>query len=515
MAGLGAFKLKADQLFIGVDSGTQGVKTVVLSRKKKKVIADAYASHDLIETPAGGREQKPEWWVRAMEKTIRQVLGAASVKPHQVKAIAVSGQQHGLVPLDHDGEVIRPAKLWCDTETAPQCDMLTKRVGGQAAVIAAIGNQISAGFTAPKLLWMKEKEPQNFKRLHTILLPHDFLNFHLSGECKMEFGDASGTAFFDIRNRCWSQTLLRAIDAEQDLETFLPELIEADAPCGRLRPELADDWGLPHGVLVAAGGGDNMMAAIGTGNVLEGPITASLGTSGTIYAFSKTPVTDPQGELAGFCSSSGGWLPLVCTMNVTVATEQIRNLLGLDLEEFNGAVAEADPGAGGLLLLPYFNGERTPDLPLATASLTGMTPLNFTRENLARAAMEGATLGLRYGLSVMTRCGVQKDEIRLVGGGAKSPVWRQMVADMFDVPVVTMVEKEAAALGAALQAMWCHLSQAEGKSDIAQICADYVKADKDTQTKPDARTAAIYKDLYVRYLENDKVLRPLARLNRL
>ena len=440
---------------------------------------------------------------------MQALLGNAAVDRSQVSAIGVSGQQHGLVPLDARGDVIRPAKLWCDTETAPQCRVLTERLGGEAAVLAAIGNRMSAGYTASKVLWLKEQEPQNYARLDKILLPHDYLNYWLTGEYTMEYGDASGTAFFDIRQRRWSDIVLNAIDESGRLQACLPAMTAPDEPCGVLRPRLADAWGLPRNVVVAAGGGDNMMAAIGTGNVRQGLVTASLGTSGTIYAFSETPVIDPQGELAAFCASTGGWLPLVCTMNVTVATEQMRTLLGLDLEGFNHHIATSPPGAEGLLLVPFFNGERTPDLPLAKASLTGMTPLNFTPANLARAGMEGATLGLRYGLAVMERNGLRAEEIRLVGGGAKSRVWRQMVADMFGVPVATPLETEAGALGAALQAMWCYRSQEEGQIAIEDICDDFIGLDPNTRAEPDAQTVSAYQALYDRYLDTVHLLQPL------
>ena len=498
-----------DQLFIGIDSGTQGTKIVILSRAQRRLKAQGTAAHQIIETTLGGREQDPQWWTDACAQAMQELLRNADIDRTQVKAIGVSGQQHGLVPLDARGDVIRPAKLWCDTETALQCRILTERVGDEAAVLAAIGNRITAGYTASKVLWLKEREPQNYARLGKILLPHDYLNYWLTGAYTMEYGDASGTAFFDIRQRRWSEILLNAIDDSGRLQACLPEMIAPNEPCGELRPQLSDAWGLPRDVLVSAGGGDNMMAAIGTGNVRPGLVTASLGTSGTIYAFSATPVIDPKGELAAFCSSSGGWLPLVCTMNVTVATEQIRTLLGLDLEDFNRRIEKAPPGAEGLLLVPFFNGERTPDLPLAQASLIGMTPLNLTPANLARAGMEGATLGLRYGLSVMERNGIHAEEIRLVGGGAKSRVWRQMVADMFAVPVVTPVETEAGAMGAALQAMWCYRSQKEGKIGIEEICDEFIGLDQNTRADPDSQTSVKYKTLYDRYLNTVDVLRPL------
>jgi D-xylulose kinase len=498
-----------DELFIGIDSGTQGTKVVVLARRRTCVLAEAYAPHEIIENDRGRREQDPEWWLAAAESALQSVLKASGVDGRRIKAMAVSGQQHGLVPLDGQGRVIRPAKLWCDTETLAQCQALTDRLGGSAAVIEAVGNSMAAGFTAPKLLWLKEKEPAAYQRIATILLPHDYINFWLTGRRATEWGDASGTAYFDVRNRCWSPAVLEAVAAGGRLEDRLPCILEPLEPCGTLRSSLAERWGLSRRVLVAAGGGDNMMAAIGTGNVSEGLLTASLGTSGTIFAYSGTPVVDDQGELAAFCSSSGGWLPLVCTMNVTVATEQVRRLLELDLERFNALVAEVPPGADGLLLLPYFNGERTPALPEATATLSGLTALNLTPANLCRASMEGATLGLRYGLEVLRRNGIRSHELRLVGGGAKSSTWRQIAADVFQMPVVTPAYTEAAALGAALQALWCYCNQAEGATTLEELCSRFVRLDEAGRADPDDDVAARYAQLYARYSDLDRAMRPL------
>jgi D-xylulose kinase len=496
-----------DQLYIGIDSGTQGCKVVILSREHGIILAESGSPHTMIENDHGGREQDPAIWVAALESALTNTLHL--IDRRLVKAISVSGQQHGFVPLDGDGRVIRPAKLWCDTETALQCRTITERLGGEQAAIAAIGNTVAAGFTASKILWLKENEPDNYLRLQTILLPHDYLNYWLSGQFSTEHGDASGTAFYDIKNRCWSAKALAAIDPERDLAAMLSELRQPEQPCGRIRSELAARWGLNDDVLIASGGGDNMMAAIGTGNVLPGVVTASLGTSGTIYAYSNTPVIDEQGELAAFCSSSGGWLPLVCTMNVTVATELMRRLFGLDLLGFNEAIQASAPGSGGLLLLPFFNGERTPALPGATATLHGMTTTNFSRNNICRAAMEGVTFGLRYGAWALERNGMTPNEIRLVGGGAKSPVWRQMVADIFGKPVVSPLTTEAGALGAALQAMWCHCSEQGERITIEEICARFVHLDPDSRCEPEPKNIQVYSDIYGRYLRLEEKLRPL------
>ena len=501
----------ADPLFIGIDNGTQGTKCVVFSREQRKILSSAYAPHAMIENDAGRREQDPRWWIDAATATIRECLAAPGVNRGQVVGIGVSGQQHGCVPLDAAGNVLRPAKLWCDTETVPQCEQITAAVGGRKKVLAAIGNAVAAGFTASKVLWLKQNEPETYARLATVLLPHDYLNFWLTGERRTECGDASGTAYFDVRKRKWSQPLLRAIDDSGRLESCLPEIVAFDAPNGRLLPAIAAQFGLPPKILVSAGGGDNMMAAIGTGNVAPGVVTASLGTSGTIYAYADRPVIDPAGELAAFCSSSGGWLPLVCSMNVTVATELTRALFGQDVEAFDAEVEQAPVGAGGLRLLPYFNGERTPPLPRARATLSGISGTNFKRNNLCRAAMEGATLGLRYGLDVLKRQGVVPAEVRLVGGGSKSCVWRQIVADIFQCPVICPTCSEAGAMGGVLQAMACVDREAGGTSDLPKLAAEFVQLDPASRAEPDPVRIAAYEAIYGEYLALNNALAPLSR----
>jgi len=501
--------MSKDQLFIGIDSGTQGTKGIVFSREEGRILAEAYADHQLIENIGGRREQEPVWWIEACSTVIGQLLKQSNVSGDRVCAIGVSGQQHGMVPLDARGEVIRPAKLWCDTETSPQCDQITASIGSHAQVIELIGNSIAAGFTASKILWLKQHEPQSYDRLATVLLPHDYINYWLTGQRKTEFGDASGTAYFDVKNRTWSEVILNAIDDSGKLQQCLPELIPSDNPVGTIRPEIAEQFELSPDVSVSSGGGDNMIAAIGTGNVSPGIVTASLGTSGTIYSYSDEPVIDPNGELAAFCSSSGGWLPLVCTMNVTVSTELTRNLLGLGLGDLNQLAFSAPPGAEGILLLPYFNGERTPALPNAKAVLFGLTSTNYNAANIARSSMEGATLGLRYGLDVLKQQGLTPTEVRLVGGGANSPLWRQIVADVFNCPVVCPESSEAGAVGAALQAMWCYLRHKEGDVAISELTDRYITLDDSTRAAPDESTVARYAEIYQKYLQLNDVMRPI------
>ncbi len=497
----------ANRLFIGLDSGTQGTKGVLVSENSRGVVAQASSSYGLVENSRGGREQDPAVWLSACRQVISELTRTSGINPAYICAIGVSGQQHGLVALDGAGTVLRPAKLWCDTETVDQCLSLTERLGGAAAVTQAVGNQFSAGFTASKVLWLKEHEPEHYDRLAAILLPHDYINYWLTGNCATECGDASGTAYFDIVNRCWSTRVLGAIDPDRDLRSCLPELIDSDRPAGTILNSVADELGLPRSIIVSSGGGDNMMAAIGTGNVVPGRLTVSLGTSGTIYSCTDTPVVDPSGELAAFCSSSGGWLPLVCTMNVTVATELTRSLLGLGLEQMNGEIEKTAEGSEGLLMLPYFNGERTPPYPNATATLAGMTSSNLRPATVARSAMEGATLGLRYGLDVMERNGIRAEEIRIVGGGAKSAVWRQMAADVFACPVVGLGDGEAGAIGAALQALWCVESESAATGvSLEEITREFVALDDSSRCLPRADSVRFYREQYARYRELDGCL---------
>ena len=481
-------------LLLGIDSGTQSTKVLVVDARNGNVLASAAQAYDLIPNlPAGAKEQHPHTWRDATGKAIRQALRQARAKAGEVKAIGVSGQQHGFVPLDESGEVIRPAKLWCDTSTAKECDQIMETLGGLKPTIRALGNAVLPGFTASKILWLKKNEPANYRRLHTVLLPHDYLNFWLTGERVMEYGDASGTALLDVKKRRWSLDVLEAIDS--GLAAKLPPLIASDRPAGRLQPSTANELGLSTDVLVSAGGGDNMMGAIGTGNTREGVITASFGTSGTIYACAEKPVIDPKGEIAAFCDSTNRWLPLLCTMNVTVATEMIRRDFKWTHQGMDSAVAKAPPGAGGLMLLPYLEGERTPNVPDGSGTYLGVSPKTFTAEHFARATMEGVTLGMNYGLRRLAELGVKPAQIRATGGGANSKVWRQIMADVFNAEVVTLKVGEGAAFGAALQALWCWRQEQGDNVSISEITDRFVQLNKSETAQPKAANVAVYQEL--------------------
>jgi xylulokinase len=493
-------------LLIGIDSGTQSTKALVVDSRDGKVLGSGAQAYDLIPNlPPGAKEQHPHVWRDAAAAAIRQALRQARAVAAEVTAIGVSGQQHGFVPLDASGDVIRPAKLWCDTSTAAECEEITHALGGAKQTIKTLGNAVLPGFTAPKILWLKKNEPKNFAKLATVLLPHDYLNFWLTGERVMEYGDASGTALLDVRRRKWAIPALEAID--EDLASKLPLMISSDQPAGKLQASTARALGLNSGVLVSAGGGDNMMGAIGTGNTQQGIVTASFGTSGTIYACSEKPVVDPVGEIAAFCDSTNRWLPLLCTMNVTVATEMMRSDFGYTHEQFENKASKVPPGADGLLLLPYLEGERTPNVPDGTGAMIGINTRTFDASHYCRAAMEGVTLGMNYGLRRLAKLGVKAKQIRATGGGAKSKLWRQIMADIFNAEVVTLKVSEGAAYGAALQALWCWRLQRGEKISISSITDEFVTLNTAETATPNKGAVETYQELQALQDDLSKSLR--------
>jgi xylulokinase len=482
------------RLFIGIDSGTQSTRAVLVDGEDGGVVAIRSAPHAMLTSAEpGAKEQDPADWIAATTSVVAGVLDAAGTgAAERVAAIGISGQQHGFVPLDAEGRVIRPAKLWCDTSTVPQCDALVDRLGGLPRTIQKLGNGIPPGFTASKILWLKEREPASYARLATVLLPHDYLAYWLTGRAHMEWGDASGTALMNVRTRAWCAEAIEAIDPA--LASKLPPLSHPREPAGVVRGSVARQFGFRDDVLVS-GSGDNMMGAIGTGNVSDGIVTASLGTSGTIYACSRVPIVDPAGEVAAFCDATGQWLPLVCTMNVTVATEMVRKMFGLDHAALSEAAASVDTGADGLLLIPFFEGERTPNVPDGTGVWLGIRPRTATPAHMARAAMEGTTLGLNYGLNRMRALGLAPREIRLTGGGSRSAIWRQIAADVFGCPVVRPASDEGAAYGAALHALWVWEHAHGAGRPIADITGRFVTMDDDTRVVPHPEETARYREL--------------------
>ena len=435
--------------WLGIDCGTQSTKAVLVDAADDRVLAVGRADHDIIERDDGTREQHPDWWVDALIDSVRSALDA--VGDVEVAGIGVSGQQHGMVCLDDARRPVRPAKLWNDTTTQPQCDRLTTALGGAEAVLGLTGNAFLPGYTAPKVQWLIDNEPESYKDTSYICLPHDYLNLWLTGTYGTEPGDASGTAYFDARTRSYSSEVLGVLDGGRNWEDVLPPLLDSLSVIGTVRATAAEKLGLNAGVPVSGGGGDNMCSAIGVGAVKPGPVVVSLGTSGTGFAYSDAPAVDPRGEAAAFCDSTGGWLPLVCTLNATGAAEWVRRLFGVDRSGVEAALAHTEPGADGLVFLPHLGGERTPNHPSGAGAFAGLRT-GHGPDHFVRAVVEGVTFGLRYALRALERSGVTPEEVTLIGGGAGSEAWGQICADVFELPVARPEVDEAAAMGAALQA---------------------------------------------------------------
>jgi xylulokinase len=485
-------------MYVGVDCGTQSTKVVIVDAQLR-IVGEGHGEHQLISGPHGRSEQQPAWWIDAFEQAFAAAIAQAGIAAGAIRAIGVSGQQHGMVALDAQGVPVYPGKLWNDTESAAENTALIEALGGPAGCLDKLGLILQPGYTASKVAWLRKHHRAAYDRIATILLPHDYLNFHLTGERCAEAGDASGTGYFDTRRRVWREDVFALIAPELDPARVLPRLIGSREPAGRVRAAIAERLGLARDVVVSSGGGDNMMGAIGTGNIAPGTLTLSLGTSGALYACTDRPAVSGNGLVANFCASHGGWLPLVCTMNVTSATTLVRQLFGLDVATFNAAVAQAPIGAGGVIALPFFSGERVPSLPEASGSFFGLSGHNLRAENLCRAVIEGATFGLRYGLDLLGEFGIAPHSIRLIGGGAKSATWRQIVADVMNAELACPQVGEAAALGAALQAAWCESHLRGEDRPLGELCAEAVGIHAETVTRPRARQVALYAQVYATY----------------
>ncbi len=482
---------------IGIDLGTQSTRVMFYDFENKIIVGSATVPHKIISRVDGTREQEAKWWIDAAAKAFFQI--DKTIRETAI-ALGVSGQQHGFVPIDKKGEVLHSVKLWCDTSTQEQCDDITAKVGGIDQIIKDAGNPVLAGYTASKILWLKDNHKDLYDKMETILLPHDYLNYRLTGEKVMEYGDASGTALLDIRERRWSDQVLHALDRDRDLRKALPRLINAHEPAGFVTSEASKLFGIPEGIVVSSGGGDNMIAAIGTGAVVDGIMTMSLGTSGTLYGYSDKPVFDDEGHIASFCSSTGGWLPLLCTMNCTVSTEIMRNLLSIEVDEIDYLAARSSAGSGGLILLPYFNGERTPNFPNGKGTLTGMEMENVTKANIIRCSMESAIFGMRIGLESFLRLGFKPEEINLTGGGSNSLIWRQIAADILKTTIVVSDNSEAAVMGGAVQALWAYNHLNNGETDLKYLTDEHCIGSEVLRYEPGEDTKK-YDEIYVKYRE--------------
>jgi xylulokinase len=441
-----AGELEHAALVAGVDSSTQSCKVVVRDVATGAVVVSGRAAH-----PEGTEVHPDAWWV-ALQAAVADAGGLASVS-----AIAVAGQQHGMVVLDADGRVIRPALLWNDTRSAPAADELVREFGA-AELARRTGSVPVASFTATKLRWLRDAEPENAARVAAVALPHDWLTWRLRGygpagesplgpvldELTTDRSDASGTSYWSPASGDYDRELLVAALGH---DAVLPRVVGPGETAGTT----AEAPGIPSGLPVGAGAGDNAGAALGLG-AEPGDVVVSIGTSGTVFAVTDSPTADPTGTVAGFADASGAFLPLVATLNAARILDATAALLGVDHDELGRLALAAQPGAGGLVLQPYFEGERTPNLPDATATLFGMTLASTTREGLARAAIEGMLCGLADGLDAMRGAGIEARRILLIGGAAHNAAVASIAAQVFDAPVVVPEPREYLALGPAVQA---------------------------------------------------------------
>ena len=488
---------------IGVDIGTSGTKSLLID-PDGNIIAESSASYGVSMPKPLWSEQDPEDWWSATLKTIRAVVKQARVKPAAVSAIGLSGQMHGSVFLDKAGKVLRPALLWNDGRTAAECQEITEKAGGRDELIRMVANPALTGFTAPKILWLRNHEPKRFEKLRTVLLPKDEIRRRLTGEIATEVSDASGMLLLDVRNRCWSDELLSKLQLDKSL---LGTVYESEQVTGTLRPEIAEKLGLTTACKVVGGAGDCAAGAVGNGVVRSGILAASLGTSGVMFVHSDQPQYDTQGRLHTFCHAvHGKWHMMGVTLSaagslqwfVETLCKELSMRRGVDpYAEINAEAAAVTAGSENLLFAPYLAGERTPHAdPHARGCFVGLTS-SHQRGHLARAVMEGVAMSLRDSLEIIRELGVPIRELRLGGGGAKSALWKQIFADVMDQTACTINAEQGPAYGVALLAA---VGSGQFKT-IEEACKATIEVVKKTPPKKTAvktynKLYPIYQSLY-------------------
>lgn len=477
--------------FLGIDVGTSGTKTLAMD-EKGRILAEASEGYPCYYPQPLWSEQDPEDWWRATMKTIQAVVKKAKLKAADVKAIGLSGQMHGSVFLDQSGKVIRQALLWNDQRTAAECDEIERRAGGRKKLLELVANPALTGFTAPKILWLRNQEPRNYERLSKVLLPKDDIRRRLTGEMATEVSDASGMLLLDVKKRTWSKKLLDKLELD---ESLFARCYESEEVTGRLMPAVAKELGLSKDCVVVGGAGDCAANAVGTGVVKRGVLSTSVGTSGVMFVHSDEMQVDPQGRLHTFCHAvHGKWHMMGVSLSVGgslqwFADQVCKGLGGKGKSVYDLLNAEAGKvahGSEGLFFLPYLAGERTPHAdPKARGCFVGLT-LSHTRGHLARSVMEGATYALRDSLAIIRELRVPVNEIRASGGGSKSPLWRQMQADVFGQDVVTINAEQGPAYGVALLAA----VGAGAYKHIEEACAATIRVV--SRTPYDKQAAKVY-----------------------
>jgi xylulokinase len=476
---------------LGIDIGTSSTKSVVLDISGK-LLAVSQSEYAMDSPHPGWAEQHPETWWRAVKETVRSAVSRSRVGPRDIAAIGLSGQMHGTVLLDKDKSLLRPAIIWADRRSAGQCDAVVKALGKDKLRDLA-GNSLSPGFMAPTLLWLKENEPQIFSRIATAFLPKDYIRFKLTDTLATDVTDASSSLLLDVKRRTWSDELLRLVGISRDQ---LPPLHESQDIVGGLTDSAAEELGIVPGIPVAAGGGDQSMAAIGNGLVKEGIALSTIGTGGQLFTPTESYKVDPELRVHSFCHAVPGmWHLMGAILSAGLSLKWFRDKLaiGLDYRGIDDMAARVDPGSEGLIFLPYLLGERTPHLdPSARACFIGLTE-RHTLGHLARSLMEGVAFAMKDGLCLFQTLGVNVGKIIASGGGATSSLWRQIQADVYGQEVFTVTTREAAATGSAILA-----GVGVGLyPSIQDACAALIKPE--SSTPPNPENTAHYTELYEVY----------------
>jgi xylulokinase len=486
-------------MFIGIDIGTSGTKTL-LCDAKGRILAEATFEYPLYSPKPGWNEQEPADWWTATVKGVGAVLRSSRVNKSQVRGVGLSGQMHGSVFLDKDNKVLRRALLWNDQRTAQECADIEAAAGGKAKLISMVSNPALTGFTAPKILWLRRHEPKHYEKTRKILLPKDYVRLLMTGQYATEVSDASGTLLLDVKARKWHKGLLAKLGID---ESLLPKVYESVEVSGVINEKAARELGLCAGTPVVGGGGDQPAGAIGNGIVRAGLISATLGTSGVVFAHSKDHLLDPQGRVHTMCAAvTGQYCIFGCMLSAGGSFQWLRNKLGqaemelakkkkVDVYELLIAeAAKAPAGSEGLYFLPYLTGERTPHAdPYARGAWIGLT--NRTdKAMMIRSLLEGVTYGMNDQIEIMRRMGSKVSQVRSSGGGARSAWWRQLQADIYNAEVVTINTSAGPAYGVAILAMvaaGCYKS-------VQEACDASIKIR--THAKPDKKSVAVYKKHY-------------------
>jgi xylulokinase len=497
-------------LLIGIDVGTTGSKALLID-DKGNVISSWTEEYPLYTPYPGWSEQDPEEWWIATKRAIQKIIKESSVSPKEIKGIGLTGQMHGSVFLDENGEVIRRAILWNDQRTSKQCEEIVEKVGGVQNLLNLTLNLALTGFTAPKILWLRENEPENYKRVRKILLPKDYIRYRLTGEFASDVSDASGTLLFDVKNRRWSKEMLNFLEIPEE---YLPKVYESPEITGNLLSSVADEIGLIPGIPVVGGGGDQAAQAVGTGIVKEGIVSVTLGTSGVVFAYLDKPKGEKEGRLHTFCHAvPGKWHTMGVMLSAGGSFRWFRDSFGeieIELSKWTGKdsyeylTQEAEKiqiGSEGLIFLPYLTGERTPyPDPYAKGAFIGIS-LRHKKPYFVRSVLEGVAFGLKDSLELIKNLEIKIKEIRVSGGGARSSLWRKILADVFNSPIVLINVTEGAAYGAALLA-----GVGAGVYESVESACD-IAIKVISKEEPDQKNAEAYAELYELY----KSLYPLMK----